>query len=183
MDYCDELIPEWLNFVTGVVGSKDLPLIIFGEGLQQKMLRASKKNLVKQCLEMCAEISEKMNGHMQFCFGNRWKLGIHEDSISRIKNAELWRFNSSSKPGDEQIVDHPVPQAVTLTPQGRLQNCTVGQIVVDVPVPQMHDDIVEVVRLIPRETCVRVYRGTDRGGARSTQIVAEIVGLVKSRAY
>merc|ERR1739849_25152 len=105
MDDCEELIPEYLSFIKGVVDSEDLPLNISREYLQKtNILKTIKKSITKKCLEMIAEVAENSEDWKKFYeqFSKNLKLGIHEDQTNREKLSNFLRYHTS-KSGEDMI--------------------------------------------------------------------------------
>ena len=99
MDDCDDLVPEWLKFMKGIVDSNDIPLNVSRELLQQNhILRQINKVIVKKSIELFTELAEDEEKYLKFynSYSKMLKLGIHEDKRNRDKLVKLLRFYSSN---------------------------------------------------------------------------------------
>jgi molecular chaperone HtpG len=98
-DLCNEMIPQYLKFMKGVVDSNDLPLNISREILQEsKVLKSIKKHLVKKCLALFEQISvDDPEKYMKFyeTYYKSLKLGVHTDDTNRDRIVKLLRYTTS----------------------------------------------------------------------------------------
>ena len=97
-DKVEELIPNYLRFVKGIVDSSDLPLNISREMLQQNPLVSKIKNgIVNRLLKELKKRSENYDDYMTFwkAFGTAFKEGIYEDFSNREEIAALSLFAST----------------------------------------------------------------------------------------
>ncbi|KAK4313758.1 hypothetical protein Pmani_014914 [Petrolisthes manimaculis] len=96
-DDFQDMMPNYLNFIRGVVDSDDLPLNVSRENLQQhKLLKVIKKKLVRKTLDMIKKMEPEAYEKFWKEFSTNIKLGAIEDSANRTRLAKLLRFLSSA---------------------------------------------------------------------------------------
>ena len=108
MDDADQLMPNYLRFIRGVVDSNDLPLNISREILQRnKSIDTIRNASIKKLLNVLDGIAkDEPEKYAIFWkeFGNVLKEGPAEDFANKEKIAKLMRFASTANNSDEQSV-------------------------------------------------------------------------------
>jgi molecular chaperone HtpG len=99
IDHCEELIPQYLRFVKGVVDSSDLPLNVSREILQHnRQIEIMKTSITKKVLDTLADMkNDDYDNYLKIHseFGRILKEGVHFDFSKRETIADLLLFPSS----------------------------------------------------------------------------------------
>jgi molecular chaperone HtpG len=110
MDRCEEMLPQWLRFVRGVVDSDDLPLNVSRELLQDSaVVKAIHKHVTKKTLDMLEKLAkDKPEDYQTFwrSFGTVLKEGLAVDTEHREKLGGLVRYESSREEGLTSLADY-----------------------------------------------------------------------------
>ncbi len=108
LDDAEQLLPNYLRFVQGIVDSKDLPLNVSREILQSnRIIDQIRSGIVKRVLDMLEKLAadepEKYTKFWQ-AFGSALKEGLIEDFTHKERIAKLLRFASTKNDNPEQTV-------------------------------------------------------------------------------
>jgi molecular chaperone HtpG len=110
MEDCEEIVPEWLRFVIGVIDSDDLPLNVSREILQESSaVRTIKKQVVRHAIDALADMaSERPEDYITFwkAFGPFVKQGVATDIEHRDRLAGLLRYESTAGEGLVALADY-----------------------------------------------------------------------------
>jgi molecular chaperone HtpG len=121
MEECDELVPEWMRFVVGVIDSDDLPLNVSRELLQESSaVRTIKKQVVKHVVDALESMaSERPDDYALFwkSFGVFVKEGVGTDFEHRERLGKLLRYESTE--GDKAGAPTSLAEYVTRMKEGQ----------------------------------------------------------------
>ena len=108
MDDAEQFLPMYLRFIKGVIDTKDLPLNISREILQNDRVTDKLRGaLVKRVLSLLEELAEKEpEKYAKFwtAFGSVLKEGPGEDFANKERIAKLFRFASTHTDTNAQTV-------------------------------------------------------------------------------
>lgn len=106
-DQCFDLIPEWLEFMYGVIDSEDIPLNVSREILQGNAgLKVIGKHITKKSIELLKEIMDKNDDTSEEFFrkfSRSIKFGVNTDTTNRPKLLDLLRYESSETPSGKSV--------------------------------------------------------------------------------
>merc|ERR1712200_16421 len=94
-DDFQDVMPNYLNFVRGVVDSDDLPLNVSRETLQQhKLIKVIRKKLIRKTLDMIKKLNREDLEKFWAEYSTNIKLGVIDDSAFLSSLAKLFQFQS-----------------------------------------------------------------------------------------
>lgn len=109
-DECDDLIPQYLRFLRGVVDSEDLPLNVSREMLQNNpVVNKIRSGLTKRVLgELAKKAENEPEEYAKFWdnFGMVLKEGLYESAADREQLLKLARFRSTKSDGLVSLADY-----------------------------------------------------------------------------
>ncbi|KAI5181788.1 molecular chaperone HtpG [Nematocida sp. AWRm80] len=105
-----EAVPEWMNFVHGIISSKDIPMNVSREIVQGKsVLNLIKKVLMKKVFDMLKELKKDEKEYAEFykTFSSSLKLGIYlkDSDNTQQKLATFLKFPTNKSEGKEISLD------------------------------------------------------------------------------
>ncbi|XP_034947148.1 endoplasmin [Chelonus insularis] len=106
-DKINDMMPNYLSFIHGIVDSDDLPLNVSRENLQQhKLIKVIKKKLIRKVLDMIKKLSEEDYETFWKEYSTNIKLGILEDAQNRARLSKLLQFKSSKTDKLTNLTDY-----------------------------------------------------------------------------
>lgn len=108
MDNCEDLVPEWLSFITGVVDSYELPLNVSREILQKNtIISIINKKIISKTIEMIQEIyqDEDLKNAFYSSFSKSIKYAVFQNQEYKDKMSGFLQFYTSTSNHELRTLD------------------------------------------------------------------------------